>query len=101
MIPCGDKPMRQLSFKKDTHAKLSVQCSTHIKYSKNDVSIICLSISTIKLVFISMPTYCCHTQSTVGAAGRSLHGNPKANQSLGRPDSWNERPGTSVDHSNW
>lgn len=23
MIPCGDKPVRQLNFKKDTHTKLS------------------------------------------------------------------------------
>lgn len=92
--------MRQLSFKKDTHAKLSVQCSTHIKYSKNDVSIICLSPPQNLSSFLRQPT-ACHTQSTVGAAGRSLHGKPKANQSLGRPDSWNERPDTSVDHSNW
>lgn len=38
LIPCRDETMRQLSFKKDTHVKLLLQCLSHIKGSNNDVS---------------------------------------------------------------
>lgn len=90
LIPCGDKPMRQLSFK-DIHIELLVQCLTQTKYSNNDVFIICLSVSTTTLVFISVATYCLpYVVHSRCSAGRSLHWNPKANQNLGRPYSQNK-----------
>lgn len=79
MIPCGYMPMRQLSFKKDI--KFLVQCLTHIKYSSNDVFIICLSVPqhlSSSLATYWLP-YMVHSRCS---ARRSLHGNPKPTKVL-------------------
>lgn len=55
MIPCGDKPIRQLSFKK-IHMQNS-QCNVqHISSAQIMLSLLFISIT--KFVFISTHTYC-------------------------------------------
>lgn len=75
------------------------QCNVqHISSASNNaVSVIHLH-HKICLHFYT-PT-ACHTYSTVGTAGRSLHGNPKANQSL-EDQTWNECLWHCNDYSNW
>lgn len=82
----GDKPMRQLSLK--IHMQNS-QCNVHISSAQIMLSLLFISIT--KFVFISTHTYCLpYLLHSRYSRQKPSMGTPKANQSLGRPDSWNE-----------
>lgn len=66
LIPCGDEPLRQLSFKKDVHVKVLVRCLTHTKYSNNCVFITCLSLPQNLSSSLCQPM-ACPTWPPVGA----------------------------------
>ena len=97
MIPRGDKPMRQLSFKK-IHMQNS-QCNVqHISSAQIMMSLLFVSIT--KFVFISACAYCLPYLVHSGYSRKKPPWEPQSQPKFGKTR-FLKCPDTAVDHSNW